>query len=94
MANGQTIHENDRVSALFKLIMGVLGVLIAAGIIGIFAALSNLNDSVLEIKGELKAQSAISTLNNQITRDEYTRINARVSELERAWYRQRDDSRE
>jgi uncharacterized protein (UPF0333 family) len=95
MANGQTIVENGRVSALFKLILGVIGTLIAAGIIGIFVAMNSLNGSVSEIKGELKAQSAINNLNNEISKDERTDLKRRVSELERERRsRNRDDSRE
>jgi uncharacterized protein (UPF0333 family) len=95
MASGQTIVENGRVSALFKLILGVIGTLIAAGIIGIFVAMNSLNGSVSEIKGELKAQSAINNLNNEISKDERTDLKRRVSELERERRsRDRDDRRE
>ena len=95
MASGQTIVENGRVSALFKLILGVIGTLIAAGIIGIFVAMNSLNGSVSEIKGELKAQSAINNLNNEISKDERTDLKRRVSELERERRsRNRDDRRE
>ena len=92
MASGQTIVENGRVSALFKVIMGVLGTLIAAGIIGIFVALNSLNSSVSEIKGELKAQSAINNLNNEISKDERAKLDRRVGDLERERRaRNRDD---
>jgi uncharacterized protein (UPF0333 family) len=95
MASGQTIVENGRVSALFKLILGVIGTLIAAGIIGIFVAMNSLNGSVSEIKGELKAQSAINNLNNEISKDERAKLDRRLSDLERERRsRDRDDRRE
>jgi len=90
MANGQQIVENHRVSALFKAVMSVVSTLIIAGIMAIFTVSWMLNNSIQE----LNTQVALLIQSNQHRDDEHSKFERRISEIERQWSRQRDDSRE
>lgn len=74
MANGdaQIIVENGRVTSLFKAINGVAIVLISALLIWVATSLSQLN-----------VQVAVLISQNETRIDEHTRINDRLTALER-----------
>jgi len=90
MAEHQTIVENGRVSALFKILSTVIATLVTLGILGIFQSIGKLQDSI----SQLNTTVALLNSNYENSRDEFTRLRERVTELERIERRDRNDNRD